>query len=328
MYREKYSSIFLSLLVIGIMLIPVVMSIGAVDNAFKIYIKPVNTVIESPVIGETFELDVMIRGLDPGEKVYNLSFALDYDEDVIDLEDARFKPVGDIQDHFGDFNTFNTTDVMSVEQNTTKTLDPPPEDPEFDGRNVERYILGINIKKEADINDELPFQSDSSATSLMTITFTIKSDNLDLWTPLIYVSEDKTEASDRDDNLFDLEIGNGAVYLPVPLSALGAIWHPSGNKIFWEAESQQGNLGWNIYRTETKDGEPVKINGELIKGAGTTSNPIKYSFIDKDVEKGKVYYYYLEDISFSGEKQRTPLIKTNLVNKATSWGNIKRSALR
>jgi hypothetical protein len=308
------------------MLIPVMSSIGVVDNAFKIYLEPAKTTVDPPVIGETIDLDVMIQGLDPDEKVYNLSFAIDYDEDVIDIVDPRF--IGDIQDHFADFNTLNHTDVMSVEQNTTKTLDPPPDNPELDGRNVERYILGINIKKEENIELEMPFESDSSATSLMTITFTIKSEDRNLWTPLIFVSEEKTEASDRDDNLFDLEISNGEVNLPVPLSALGAIGHPSGNKIFWEAESQQGNLGWNIYRTETKDGEPVKINGELIKGAGTTSNPMKYSFIDKDVEKGKGYYYYLEDISFSGEKHRTPLIKTNLINKATSWGNIKLSVSR
>jgi hypothetical protein len=163
----------------------------------------------------------------------------------------------------------------------------------------------------------------------MSITFTIQSDDPVDWTPVLWVLEEGiTRALDVDETPFDIETNGGEVRLPVQLSALGAIWHPNGSKIFWEAESQQGNLGWNIYRTETKDGEPVKINGNLIKGAGTTPNPIKYSFIDKDVEKGKVYYYYLEDISFSGEKHRTPLIKTNPINKATSWGNIKRSALR
>jgi len=318
------------------MLIPV-MSIGAVDNAFKIYVEPTNTLVQPPVIGETFQIDVMIEGLDEGEKVYNLSFAIDYDADVIKIEKPQFPDDGpppedgDIEEHFWDnFSASTSQNHTVIEQGTTTTLDPPPDDPEFDGRNVERYIFGASVKKKDIIDDEYPFQrSDPSPASLMTITFTVKSDNPDDWTPLTYViGENKTEASDRDDQLFDVKVGNGAVYLPVPLSALGAIWHPSGNKIFWEAESQQGNLGWNIYRAETKDGKSVKINGELIKGAGTTSNPIKYSFIDKDVEKGKVYYYYLEDISFNGEKHRTPLIKTNLVNKATSWGNIKRSALR
>jgi len=126
-----------------------------------------------------------------------------------------------------------------------------------------------------------------------------------------------------------VDLVNNDVALPVTLSAFGAIWHMrEGIKIFWEAKSQLENLGWNIYRSETKDGEFVKINGKLIEGAGTTSNPMKYSFIDKDAEKGKLYYYYLEDISFNGEKHHTPAIRTTSVNKLTSWGAIKRSVLR
>lgn len=121
---------------------------------------------------------------------------------------------------------------------------------------------------------------------------------------------------------------NNDIALPVTLSAFGAIWHMGeGIKIFWEAASQQENLGWNIYRSETKDGEYVKINGKLIEGAGTTSTPMKYSFIDKDSEKGKLYYYYLEDISFNGEQHRTPAIRTTPVNKLTSWGALKHSVL-
>jgi hypothetical protein len=119
------------------------------------------------------------------------------------------------------------------------------------------------------------------------------------------------------------------VALPVVLSTFGAIWNSYGSiKIFWEAKSQQQNLGWNLYRSETKDGKFVKISGKLIEGGGTTAVPMKYSFVDKDVKKGKSYFYYLEDISFNGEKHRTKLIKTVLVNKVISWGAIKRSALR
>jgi len=135
----------------------------------------------------------------------------------------------------------------------------------------------------------------------------------------------------KDDSDEDLPViwQDNDVALPVTLSAFGAIQHMrEGIKIFWEAESQLENLGWNIYRSETKDGKFVKINGKFIEGAGTTSNPTKYSFIDKDAEKGKIYYYYLEDISFNGEKHHTPAIRTTSVNKLTSWGAIKRSVLR
>jgi hypothetical protein len=116
----------------------------------------------------------------------------------------------------------------------------------------------------------------------------------------------------------------GDIALPVELSDFGIIWNSYGVvKIFWEAESQQQNLGWNLYRSETKSGKFVKINGKLIKGAGTTAVPMKYSFVDKDVKEGKSYFYYLEDTSFTGNKHRTDSIKVVLANKAISWGAIK-----
>jgi hypothetical protein len=328
----KLLSIHLSLLVVCIVLIPGV-SKGA---DISIYLEPASTVVIPPVIGSTFTLDVMIDGLDEGEYVYNLSFAIDYDADVIKIEHPNFPVIlppqpGDIEEHFMNFSTSRT--AMNLEQNTTSTLDPPA-DGVFTGRNVERYIFGTNVNQEQGGTpgvDEFPFQKNPGVplpASLMTITFTVQSNDPTDWTPLLYVLGGKTEASNREGVKFNLTLTGGEVRLPVKLSALGAIWHPNGNKIFWEAESQQENLGWDIYRSETKDGKFVKINGELIKGAGTTANPMKYSFIDKDAEKGKVYYYYLEDISFDGEKHRTPLIRANLVNKVASWGDIKRSALR
>jgi len=174
------------------------------------------------------------------------------------------------------------------------------------------------------------------SADLLTIKFTAVSENPTDKTCLLFVDGVRSFFQKRDGTKLPVdgigpecsEVPDGEVALPVVLSALGAIWHPNGTKIFWEAISQQGNLGWNIYRAETKDGKFVKINGELIKGAGTTANPMKYSFIDKDAEKGKVYYYYLEDISFNGEKHRTDPIKSIPLNKITSWGDIKRSALR
>ncbi len=337
--RIRLSSIFLSLLVVCIVLIPGV-SRGQ-DNAFSIYLEPSHQVVYPPVPDvTTFTIDVMIDGLDDGEYVYGLSFAIDYDVDVIKIEKPNFPvtfppQLGDIEEHF--LNFFTSREVMSIlDQSTTSTLDPPA-DEVFAGRNVERYLFMAVVGQVVGGtpgDDEFPFQKNPDVplpANLMTITFTVKSDNPADWTPLLYVVgvvTVKTEASDREGNKFDLTPIGGDVRLPVRLSALGAIWHPNGNKIFWEAESQQENLGWNIYQSETKDGKFVKINGELIKGAGTTPNPMKYSFIDRDAGRGKSYFYYLEDISFNGEKHRTPLIKTILANTVTSWGAIKRSVLR
>ena len=201
-----------------------------------------------------------------------------------------------------------------------------PDDPI--GQLPNAHQLKIVIQNQSTNNPALSEPEGDFPADLLTIKFTVQSDDPTDTTPLLFIDEFRSYFGKRDLTKLPVDPIPGDIALPVDLSALGAIWNPNGNKIFWEAISQRGNLGWNIYRSETKDGKFVKINGELIKGAGTTANPMKYSFIDKDAEKGKIYYYYLEDISFNGEKHRTDPIKSIPLNKITSWGDIKRSALR
>lgn len=79
-----------------------------------------------------------------------------------------------------------------------------------------------------------------------------------------------------------------------------------GGKIIirWRNESEHDNYGFNIYRGESKDGPFKKINKEIIPGAGTTSSPKEYVYVDQPLEIGDTYYYYIESISFAGEKER------------------------
>jgi hypothetical protein len=124
------------------MLIPVI-SIGALD--FRMYIQPAETVVSPPPeIGDLLELDVMISGLGgEGEEIYSLAFAIDYDVNIIKIEDPRF--AGDINEHFEDFGTNTSPDSMLVDHYASTTLDSDP-DPVFDGREVERYTFGAVVK--------------------------------------------------------------------------------------------------------------------------------------------------------------------------------------
>ncbi|MCX7918695.1 MAG: hypothetical protein N3A72_03605 [bacterium] len=81
----------------------------------------------------------------------------------------------------------------------------------------------------------------------------------------------------------------------------------------WRTESEQDNYGFNVYRAESKDGPFEKINPTIIRGHGTTSEPHDYVYVDKEVYKGKTYYYYLMDVDFSGNtKKFTPTISRYL----------------
>lgn len=324
--RFKWHEFFMCLaLVILIFGIPQAEGIVVLGFSPKEFVDPI------PNPGEKIQVNITLRDFDGSQGVGDIAgveFNVDYDSTVVQIVNptpSGFPTNGDVDfSGFGNFGTAASqfSGDMNVLTNEAGQLVPPPS-PEFTNPlDVHRFVFAYGTGGDFPLK---PPAVPADATPLITISFTVQ---IPTMTPVIFLTE-KGKFVDSQDNIIDFIREDGDLKLPVKLSASGAIWHMSeGVKIFWEAESQQGNLGWNIYRSETKDGKFVKINGELIKGAGTTSNPMKYSFIDKDAEKGKVYYYYLEDISFSGEKHRTPLIKTNIVNKATSWGDIKRSVSR
>lgn len=91
--------------------------------------------------------------------------------------------------------------------------------------------------------------------------------------------------------------------LPVELSSFHANWKNGHIFLTWTTQSEIENLGFNIYRSETSDGPYERINGELIRGAGTTTNAQTYTFVDNRIEPNKTYYYKLEDVSIQGRSR-------------------------
>jgi photosystem II stability/assembly factor-like uncharacterized protein len=97
--------------------------------------------------------------------------------------------------------------------------------------------------------------------------------------------------------------------LPVVLSAFNATVSGDVVLLRWKTESEVNNLGFKVYRSTQIDGDYVKVTPTLITGAGTEPTPHEYSFIDEDVVVGNTYYYYLEDVDFSGKTNRSHIIE-------------------
>jgi len=106
-----------------------------------------------------------------------------------------------------------------------------------------------------------------------------------------------------------MQLVNCDIALPVELSIFSAVVEDSHIILKWRTESEINNLGFDVYRSENPDGKFVKVNPAYIKGAGTDSTPHDYQFVDESAAVGKTYYYYLETISFSGERERSHIIK-------------------
>jgi exo-beta-1,3-glucanase (GH17 family) len=69
----------------------------------------------------------------------------------------------------------------------------------------------------------------------------------------------------------------------------------------WLTESEINNAGFNLYRSEAKDGQYFKINNVLIAAKGSPTQGATYEFTDANVQNRKTYYYKLEDIDLSGK---------------------------
>ena len=98
--------------------------------------------------------------------------------------------------------------------------------------------------------------------------------------------------------------------------------------IRWITESELNNAGFNILRSDTRDGEYTKLNTQLIEGKGTTSERTTYEWKDTSAKPNVVYYYQIQDVSLDGQVQtlRQSRLKGN-VNAAgkatTTWAELK-----
>jgi hypothetical protein len=69
----------------------------------------------------------------------------------------------------------------------------------------------------------------------------------------------------------------------------------------WVTESEIDNEGFNLYRSESENGNYIKINDSLILAEGSATQGAFYELIDKNVKNRKTYYYKLEDIDLNGQ---------------------------
>ena len=120
----------------------------------------------------------------------------------------------------------------------------------------------------------------------------------------------------------------------VTLSSLTATFDASkGVVISWTVQSTLNNVGWNIYRSETKNGNYVKLNDTLIPNAEDATSRHIYEYIDQTASPGKRYYYYIEDVELTGKKTKSPIVVVNgglpvraKKNIAAIWAKIKRGS--
>lgn len=69
----------------------------------------------------------------------------------------------------------------------------------------------------------------------------------------------------------------------------------------WTTESEVNLAGFNIYRSENRDGPYVKLNDTLIPASPDPVTGGSYTYTDSTAEPGVIYYYQLEDVELDGK---------------------------
>ncbi len=143
--------------------------------------------------------------------------------------------------------------------------------------------------------------------------------------PLAYTQQDTFYGS-ADDISTPGYRGGGA--LPVSLSKFRPERMKDTGEIVvrWITESELNNAGFNILRSEKRDGEFTKVHFRA--GKGTTSERTTYEWKDTSAKPNVVYYYQIQDVSLDGEVTtlRTTHLRGNVTaagKLTTTWGEIK-----
>lgn len=123
-------------------------------------------------------------------------------------------------------------------------------------------------------------------------------------------------------------LGSGEA-LPVTLSRFRADRTKTGVILKWTTESEIDNAGFNILRSEKKNGTFKVINSKMIQGAGTTGERHTYTWTDSTAKPNTVYYYRIEDVSHAGVRQQLATVRLRGIVSAsgkliTSWGDVKK----
>ena len=176
-----------------------------------------------------------------------------------------------------------------------------------------KVSIGITRKRPAGgvngsgVVAKVTFQSESATPDGTSLGFTIT--DIDANDPSGIAIPFMPQPLDSDGNNITITVIPGDKPLPVLVSAFTVVPSDYGVALKWHTESEINNLGFDVYRGESPDGHFVKVNSAYIKGAGTDSTPHNYRFVDENAVVGKTYYYYIEAISFSGERERSHIIK-------------------
>ena len=133
---------------------------------------------------------------------------------------------------------------------------------------------------------------------------------------------------DTDDNANDFAAGspnpqNSTVALPVELTSLTAMCLNNDVTLRWQTATESNNGGWEVERrnivyqvSDNRYGEWSDLG--FVTGAGTSTSPLQYSFIDRNVNPG-TYEYRLNQIDRGGSSSVSSTVRVDVEGVPTEF---------
>ncbi len=145
------------------------------------------------------------------------------------------------------------------------------------------------------------FAVSSTWMDVASITFTVLNKNAR--SNLGWVSAGTTAFTDA--YLPPVELSQGVFTsldssLPVQLSLFRGQATVTGVLLEWRTETENNNIGFNLYRAGSSSNHYIKINQKLIEGAGSSTQSRNYSFTDDRLPETGLYSYQLEGVDVNG----------------------------
>lgn len=82
--------------------------------------------------------------------------------------------------------------------------------------------------------------------------------------------------------------------------------------IEWSTASEFDVAGFNILRGDTNEGPFTQINPTLIPPSDDPLQGGEYEYEDKAIQRGKIYFYQLQEVALSGETiLHEPIVEAN-----------------
>ncbi len=100
-----------------------------------------------------------------------------------------------------------------------------------------------------------------------------------------------------------------AVAVSMAIATLAATEAPTA-RLKWKARGESGTYGYLVYRSTTPEGPFQRVSRRIVPSTSSVgSTESEYEFVDRDVEVGRTYYYYLDTVGNDGRKRRfSPVI--------------------